>query len=144
FARDGGYIAAGALERLDEMRRLRDDARRVIVDLEARLKNETGIASLKVRHNNVLGYHIEITAANAEKLKTTEAGRAFIHRQTTAQAQRHTNPELSDLASQIADAAGEALAIEISVFDQLVVDVCAAATAIGDVAGVVARLDVTA
>ncbi len=144
FARDGGYVAAGAHERLDETRRLRDDARRVIVELESRLKAETGIASLKVRHNNVLGYHIEITAANAEKLKTSEAGRAFIHRQTTAQAQRHTNGELSDLASQIADAAGEALAIEISIFDGLVEDVRAAAAAIGEVAAVVARLDVTA
>ena len=79
-----------------------------------------------MRHNNVLGYHIEITTANADKLKTTEAGRAFIHRQTTAQAQRHTNAALSDLASRIADAAGEALAIEISVFDQLVGEVMAA------------------
>ena len=144
FARDGGYVAVGAHERLDETRRLRDDARRVIVELESRLKTETGIASLKVRHNNVLGYHIEITAANAEKLKTTETGRAFIHRQTTAQAQRHTNSELSDLASQIADAAGEALAIEISIFDELVDEVCAVSAAIGEVAGVVARLDVTA
>ena len=91
---------------------MRDDARRVVIDLESRLKTETGIGSLKVRHNNVLGYHIEITTANAEKLKTTEAGRSFIHRQTTAQAQRFTNTELSDLASRIADAAGEALAIQ--------------------------------
>ena len=97
-----------------------------------------------MRHNNVLGYHIEITTANADKLKATEAGRAFIHRQTTAQAQRHTNAALSDLASRIADAAGEALAIEISIFDQLVDEVMAAARAIGDAAGVVARLDVAA
>jgi DNA mismatch repair protein MutS len=142
LARDGGFVAAGAHARLDEARALRDDARRVIVDLEARLKTETGIGSLKVRHNNVLGYHIEITAANADKLRTTEAGRSFIHRQTTAQAQRYTNTELSDLASRIADAAGEALAIELSLFDQMNEAVRAAAGAVSDVAGVVARLDV--
>ncbi|MEQ1863460.1 MAG: DNA mismatch repair protein MutS [Micropepsaceae bacterium] len=144
LARDGGYVAAGAHARLDETRGLRDDARRVIVELETQLKAETGIASLKVRHNNVLGYHIEITTANADRLKATEAGRAFVHRQTTAQAQRHTNAALSDLASRIADAAGEALAIEISIFDQLVGEVIAAARAIGDAAGVMARLDVAA
>jgi len=144
LARDGGFVAVGAHARLDETRRLRDDARRVIVELERRLKADTGIASLKVRHNNVLGYHIEITVANAEKLKTSEAGRGFIHRQTTAQAQRHTNAELSELASRIADAASESLSIEIAIFDQLVEEVCAAAAALGDVAGVAVGLDVTA
>jgi DNA mismatch repair protein MutS len=142
LARDGGFVATGAHERLDQARGLRDDARRVVVELEGRLKEETGIASLKVRHNGVLGYHIEITAANAEKLKTTEAGRSFIHRQTTAQAQRHTNAELSELASKIADAAGEALAIELQLFDELVADVKAATAALGEIAGVAARLDV--
>jgi DNA mismatch repair protein MutS len=144
LARDGGFVAPGAHERLDQARTLRDDARRVIVELEGRLKDETGISSLKVRHNGVLGYHIEITSANAEKLKTTEAGRAFIHRQTTAQAQRHTNAALSELASKIADAAGEALGIELQIFDELVIEVKAASGALGEVAGVVARLDVLA
>jgi DNA mismatch repair protein MutS len=92
----------------------------------------------------VLGYHIEITAANAEKLKSSEAGRAFIHRQTTAQAQRHTNAELSELASKIADAAGEALSIELQLFDELVGEVKVAAGGLGEIAGVVARLDVLA
>jgi DNA mismatch repair protein MutS len=144
LARDGGFVASGAHERLDLARTLRDDARRVIVELEGRLKDETGISSLKVRHNGVLGYHIEITSANAEKLKTTDAGRAFIHRQTTAQAQRHTNAALSELASKIADAAGEALGIELQIFDELVVEVKAASGALGEVAGVAARLDVLA
>ena len=144
LARDGGFVATGAHQRLDEARALRDDARRVIIDLESRLKTDTGIGSLKVRHNNVLGYHIEITVTNAEKLKTTEAGRSFIHRQTTAQAQRFTNTALSELASRIADAAGEALAIELSLFDQMTEAVRAAAAAISVVAGVVARIDVLA
>ncbi|MEQ1753924.1 MAG: DNA mismatch repair protein MutS [Micropepsaceae bacterium] len=144
FARDGGFVAKGAHAQLDHAKQLRDDARLVIVDLEARLRLETGITSLKVKHNNVLGYHIEITSANAEKLKSTGAGRSFIHRQTTAQAQRHTNAELSDLASKIADAAGEALAIELNLFDQMVEGVRAHALHLGEIASVAARFDVLA
>lgn len=144
LARDGGFVAKGAHAELDQLCQLRDDARLVIVDLETRLKSETGIPSLKVRHNNVLGYHIEITAANAEKLKTSDAGRSFIHRQTTAQAQRHTNAELSDLASRIADAAGQALAIEMSLFDTMADAVRHHAGPLNDVAAIAARIDVLA
>lgn len=144
FARDGGFVRHGADSQLDLLRALRDDARLVIVDLEARLRSDTGISSLKVKHNNVLGYHIEITTPNAEKLKTSEAGRNFVHRQTTAQAQRHTNAELSELASKIADAAGEALAIEIAHFDRLLEQVQAQAELLSEVAGVSARIDVMA
>ncbi len=142
LARDGGYIASGAHQRLDEAKRLRDDARRVVVDLESRLKLATGISTLKVRHNNVLGYHIEITTASAEKLKSSPTGQSFIHRQTTAQAQRHTNAELSDLASRIADAAGEALAIEVSLFDLMVDSVRAHSADLSIVAAVAAKIDV--
>ncbi len=144
LARDGGFIATGQHPRLDELRRLRDDARRIIIDLETRLKSETGIGSLKVRHNNVLGYHIEITTSNGEKLKSSDAGRAFNHRQTTAQAQRYTNPELADLASRIADAAGAALLLETQLFDELVDDVAAVSHALGAVAQAMAQLDVAA
>lgn len=143
-ARDGGSIAAGVDGDLDDARRLRDDARLVIIDLEARLRTETGIGSLKVKHNNVLGYHIEITAANAEKLKASDAGRNFIHRQTTAQAQRHTNTELSDLATRIAEAAERALSIELRLVDEMVTRVQASARGLGEVAQAVARIDVLA
>ena len=140
--RDGGFIATGILPELDALRTMRDDTRRVIVDLETRLKSETGIASLKVRHNNVLGYHIEITAVNAERLKNSEAGRSFVHRQTTAQAQRYTNSELSELASRIADAADRALSLEMEIFSQLVGDIQSISAELSDVAQAVARIDV--
>lgn len=144
LARDGGFVAKGAHAQLDKAKQLRDDARLVIVDLETRLKAETGISSLKVKHNNVLGYHIEITATNAEKLKATDAGRSFIHRQTTAQAQRYTNTELSELASKIADAAGEALVIELSLFDHMVESVREHALHLGEIAATAAKFDVLA
>lgn len=142
LVRDGGFIATGVHPELDELRRLRDDARLVIIDLEARLRSETGIGSLKVKHNNVLGYHIEITAANAEKLKATDVGRSFIHRQTTAQAQRYTNVELSDLASRIADAAERALSLELGLHEQMVAEIQASAAPLSDVAQCVAQIDV--
>jgi DNA mismatch repair protein MutS len=142
LARDGGFIAVGVHGELDDVRRLRDDARLVIVDLETRLRAETGIGSLKVKHNNVLGYHIEISAANAEKLKATDAGQKFIHRQTTAQAMRYTNVELSELATRIVDAADRAQAIEVSLFDEMASAVQSASSGLSEVAALTASIDV--
>jgi DNA mismatch repair protein MutS len=138
IARDGGFIRPGADERLDAARALRDDSRRVIAALEARLKTETGIGSLKIRHNAVLGYFIEATQIHAEKL-TPAAG--YIHRQTMAGAMRFTTAELSDLASRIADAAGEALAIELSHFEALCAQVRSASSALALAADALATLD---
>ena len=68
LVRDGGFIAAGYHAELDELRTLRDDSRRLILALEARYRTETGVASLKIRHNNVLGYYVETTPVQADKL----------------------------------------------------------------------------
>src|SRR5690606_6617635 len=70
LARDGGFIAAGYAAALDEQRALRDDSRRLIADLQARYAATTGVASLKIRHNNVLGYYIEVTPTHADKIPT--------------------------------------------------------------------------
>ena len=141
-ARDGGFIASGVCPELDQFRCLRDDARLVIVSLETRLRSDTGIASLKVKHNNVLGYHIEITAATAERLKVSEAGRSFIHRQTTAQAQRYTNAELSELASRITEAGERTLCLETDLFLKMTTAVQAVSAFLADAAVVIAQMDV--
>jgi DNA mismatch repair protein MutS len=141
LARDGGFVRPGPDQKLDAARALRDDSRRVIAALEARLKSETGIGSLKIRHNAVLGYFIEATQIHAEKL-TPAAG--YIHRQTMAGAMRFTTAELSDLASRIADAAGEALALETSHFDALCAEVRAAASDLALAADALATLDALA
>jgi DNA mismatch repair protein MutS len=138
IARDGGFIRPQADDKLDAARALRDDSRRVIAALEARLKTETGIGSLKIRHNAVLGYFIETTQVHAEKL-TPAAG--YIHRQTMAGAMRFTTGELSALASRIADAAGEALSIELAHFEALCGQVRAAASALAAAADALATLD---
>jgi DNA mismatch repair protein MutS len=98
---------------------------------------ETAIASLKIRHNNVLGYYIEVSANHAGKL-----GPEFIHRQTMAGAQRYTTPELARLETSIASAAERALAEELRIYDELVGEVIARREQIAEAAAAVARLDV--
>jgi DNA mismatch repair protein MutS len=139
FARDGGFIAAGYLPELDDLRTLRDDSRRAIAALQARYAEASGIASLRIRHNNVIGYYVEVSAANAGRL-----GPDFIHRQTMAGAQRYTTPELADLESRIASAGERALALEQRLFDDLVAEVMARRSEIAAAATAIAVLDVAA
>ena len=138
LARDGGFIAPGYSADLDEVRQLRDDSRRLITNLEARYRDETGIQPLKIRHNNVLGYYMELPAAHAPKL--TEK---FIHRQTLASVMRYSTVELSNLARDIGEAADHALAIESKLFDGLVDDVIGCADAVANAARAMALLDLT-
>jgi DNA mismatch repair protein MutS len=141
FARDGGFIRAGAHGALDEARSLRDESRRVIAALEARYRSETGIASLKIKHNAVLGYFIEATAANADKLMAVSAGR-FRHRQTVASAVRFGSDELAELAMKIEHAGQTALAIELELFESLVAQTASLAGALARIADALAVLDV--
>ena len=138
-ARDGGFIAEGYSADLDALRRLRDDGKRLIVELQARYAGETGVASLKIRFNNVLGYHIDVTPAQAGKL-----GAQFIHRQTLASSIRYATIELGELESKIASAADKALALELKLFDDLVGEARARAEMIQCAASALAALDVAA
>ena len=139
FARDGGFIAAGYSDELDEWRRLRDESRRMIAALQARYAGETAVAALKIRHNNVIGYYIEVSANHAGKL-----GAQFIHRQTMAGAQRYTTTELAELETRIASAAERALALELRLYDDLVGEVVARRAEIAEAAAALAALDVAA
>jgi DNA mismatch repair protein MutS len=139
FARDGGFIAAGYSEELDEWRRLRDESRRMIAALQARYVEETAVAVLKIRHNNVIGYYIEVSANHAGKL-----GPEFIHRQTMAGAQRYTTAELADLETKIASAAERALALELRLYDDLVGEIMARRAETAAAAAALATLDLTA
>jgi len=139
FARDGGFIAAGYSEELDEWKSLRDESRRMIAALQARYAGETAIAALKIRHNNVIGYYIEVSANHAGKL-----GPEFIHRQTMAGAQRYTTAELADLETKIASAAERALALELGLYEDLVGEVMARRGEIAAAAAALATLDLAA
>ncbi|WP_404864602.1 DNA mismatch repair protein MutS [Georhizobium sp. MAB10] len=140
--REGGFVRPGRDGELDEMRALRDDTRRVIASLQARYGEETGVKSLKIRHNNVLGYYIEVTAGNAGPLTSDEGRERFIHRQSMANAMRFTTTELADLESKIANAAGWAIAIELSIFDTLSAQVVASADPIREAAHAISVMDV--
>ena len=138
----GGYIAEGYDAALDELRVISGNARRAIAALEAKYRAETGIAALKIRHNGVLGYFIEVPAARADALMAPESG--FTHRQTMAGAVRFNALALHEEASRIAEAGGHALAAEEAHFEELVAAAVAARHAIAATAAALARIDVTA
>ncbi|KAA0912379.1 DNA mismatch repair protein MutS [Aquicoccus porphyridii] len=116
LARDGGFIAEGFDDELDECRRLRDEGRGVIAGMQEEYQRETGIQSLKIKHNNVLGYFVEVTATHAEKMHGNDA---FKHRQTTANQVRFTTVPLSEMETKILNAGGRAIEIEKRLYSSL-------------------------
>jgi DNA mismatch repair protein MutS len=144
LARDGGFIAAGHLTALDENRKLRDETRQVIANLQAQYAEATGVKSLKIKHNNILGYFVEVTSQQADILKTSVMGQEFFHRQTNANAMRFSTSVLADLEQKIALAASRALALELEFFKAICDEVTAAKAAISQVARALAEIDVHA
>ncbi len=141
LARDGGFVRKGALPALDDVRALRDESRKVIAGLQNTYAEQTRIKALKIKHNNVLGYFIEVQAAHGKTLMT-EFASDFIHRQTMANAMRFTTTELADLESKISSAAGRAVALELEAFEELVGIVLAHTDQITRAAEALAALDV--
>ena len=144
FRRDGGFVRADYDQALDETRALRDESRRVVAALQARYADETQVRALKIRHNNVLGYFVEVTAQHGERLMAAPLNKTFIHRQTLAGQVRFTTTELGVLEARIASAADRALGIELEIFDALTARVTAIAEDIKATAHALAVLDVTA
>jgi DNA mismatch repair protein MutS len=126
--RDGGFVRAGYDATLDETRNLRDASRLVVASMQARYADQTGVRALKIRHNNVLGYFVEVTAQHGDKLMSAPLNATFIHRQTLAGQVRFTTSELGEIEAKIANAGERALNLELEIFDRL----CAQALAIGD------------
>ena len=141
-ASKGGYIAEGYDAALDELRLAASSGRRAIATLEARYRDATGIASLKIRHNAVLGYHIEVSAKHADRLMAPDSG--FTHRQTLAGVVRFNSPELHDEANRVVEAGGHALAAEAAHAEELAGLAVAAAPRITATAEAIARIDVAA
>ncbi len=115
FARDGGFIASGYNTELDHFQKLRDNSRELTHQLQQTYIQKTGISNLKIRHNHILGYHIDISPSHAPKVTTD-----FIHRQTLASSVRYTTVELAELAREIESAASQALTLELNLFEQLI------------------------
>jgi DNA mismatch repair protein MutS len=138
----GGYIAEGYDHALDALRQTSGHARRAIAALEARYRDETGVATLKIRHNGVLGYFIEVPAKQADRLMAADSG--FTHRQTMAGAVRFNAVALHEEASRIAEAGGHALAAEEAHFEELVAHALQSRLTIAATAEALARIDVAA
>ena len=138
LARDGGFIAQGYDDELDDMRRLRDEGRGVIAAMQSDYQQATGIASLKVKHNNVLGYFVEVTATHADKMHGDDR---FKHRQTTANQVRFTTVELSEMETRILNAGGRAIEIEKRLFDSLKAAILDRAAELAQAARALAEID---
>ncbi len=143
LARDGGFIRPGYHAGLDELVSLRDDGKQLIAQLQARYAQETKIPSLRVKHNNVIGFHIELTPSHAEKLLQPPYNQTFIHRQTLISGARFSTTELSELERKLSEAEAKALSLEMQLFDGLVADVLAKYESLRDTANAMAELDVS-
>jgi DNA mismatch repair protein MutS len=139
-ASKGGYIAEGYDAALDALREAASNGRRAIAALEARFRDSTGISSLKIRHNAVLGYHVEVSARHADRLMSPDSG--FTHRQTLAGVVRFNSPELHEEASRVVEAGAHALAAETSHAEELTTVAVVAAPQITATAEAIARIDV--
>ena len=141
-AASGGYIAEGYDAALDELRALGSDGRRAIAQLEARYRGQTGISALKIRHNAVLGYHVEVPARHGDALMRDGSG--FTHRQTLAGVVRFNSVDLHEQATRVTQAGAHALAAEAAHLETLIEMALVRKDAITQAARALARLDVAA
>ena len=141
-AAEGGFIAEGYDVALDELRDAGAGGRRAIAALEAELRASTATAALKIRHNNVLGYHVEVPARAADALMRPDSG--FTHRQTLAGVVRFNTPALHEVAARVAQAGAHALAAEAAHLEELIAAALGSRDAIAATADALARLDVAA
>jgi DNA mismatch repair protein MutS len=142
LTRDGGFIAPGFDAELDETRALRDEGRGVIGRMQAEYVAATGIQSLKIKHNNVLGYFIETTTTHEDRMRAMPE--LFIHRQTTAGQVRFTTLALSDLEARILNAGNHALEIEKRHYSGLKAMILEAAAPVALAAKALAEIDLAA
>lgn len=144
LARDGGFIAAGFCPTLDSIRSLKSDTQNHIAALQTKYANDTGIETLKITHNNILGFFIEVPVRRADALmvKHGDNDNPFIHRQTMSSGVRFTTPDLSNLERDIAISADKALAIEENYFKEFCNTAIALANDISRVARGLASIDV--
>jgi DNA mismatch repair protein MutS len=140
--RDGSFVREGYEAALDESRNLRDASRLVVASMQARYAELTSVKALKIRHNNVLGYFVEVTAQHGDKLMAPPLNATFIHRQTLAGQVRFTTSELGEIEAKIANAGDRSLNLELEIFDRLSAMALAASDDLRAAAHAFALLDV--
>ena len=142
LARDGGFVAESWCLELDKLRALSRETRRIIASLQVNYAKKTGVASLKIKHNNVLGYFVEVTPKHGDQLLTGPHKDLFIHRQTLVSGIRFTTTALADLDAQISGAADKALAFELEIFENFRTRLHSCAETVRAAAAALAKLDV--
>ena len=143
LVRDGGFIAEGYDAELDDCRKLRDEGRGVIAAMQAEYAELTGIQSLKIKHNNVLGYFVEVTSTHADKMLSEPLSETFKHRQTTANQVRFTTVPLSEMETRILNAGGRAIEIEKRLYDTLKDAILEKSAEVAQAARALAEMDLT-
>jgi len=141
FKKDGGFVRSGYRDDLDASKLLRDENQKILARLQQKYVEQTGIKSLKVKNNNVLGYFVEVTATHSKLLLEDPLNQTFIHRQTLVSAVRFTTHELSKIETEILTAADKAVAIELEVFAELRELISGQETALAELARALAELD---
>ena len=141
LSRDGGFIKEGYYPPLDEIRHIKNDSHKMLMDMQARYIKDTGILQLKIKYNNVIGYFVETPSKFASKMLENKF---FIHRQSVLNATRFTTVELTELENKIRGAEDKALAMELELFAQMVEDVIRLSDDISHTAKALAELDVAA
>ena len=142
--RDGGFVRPGCDAALDEARELGHDSRRFIAALQARYAAETGCRTLRIKHNGMLGYFVEVPQAAGEDFLKPPWNETFVHRQTMAGSMRFSSLALGELEAKIASATDRSLSLELGIFDDLAARVAEHAGRIAAAAEAVAVVDVTA
>lgn len=140
FFRDGGVVRDGFDLALDKMRKLSHGAKETIASLQAQYAHDTGIHTLKIKYNNVLGYFIEVPSARADEMMRADSG--FIHRQTLAGNVRFTTERLIELDNDIRTSADKAAAIEAEIIDQFIEQIRGISNDLLMAADLIADLDV--
>ncbi|MES2906288.1 MAG: DNA mismatch repair protein MutS [Pseudomonadota bacterium] len=144
YVRDSGFVSDNYSQELDELRAYRDDAQKLILDLQQNYMSQTGIKTLKIKHNNILGYFIETGAQFEDRLRSEPLNRTFIHRQTLASQSRFSTAELNDIQSRIFGAADKAQILEEKIFDDLRAQILKHETELKSASQAIATLDVLA
>ena len=141
LSRDGGFVAKNYDPALDELFKLKNDSRQIMLELEAKYLKLAGVTSLKIKHNNVIGYYIEVPSAQGQKLFDDE-GKTFIHRQTMANAVRFTTVELTELEQKLSSASDKILGLELQIYANWVALVKSLTPMLSEFAKSMAHLDV--
>jgi len=137
--RDGGVIADGVDPALDSLRSIARDSKTILLEIEAREKERTGISSLKIRFNSVFGYYIEVSKSNLAKVPVD-----YIRKQTLANAERYITPDLKELEEKIVGAEEKSIAIELRLYDELLGTIAGVSPEILGTARAVGEIDALA